>query len=364
MRETTVAASIAIDLVAQLAESGISADEVCRRARLDPAILQRPNERIPGSAAHRLWQVAEQLSGDPLFGLHVAERYRTGAISILGYVFLNCASARDALDRLARFAALMNDGLRVHGADEGDQTVVQLQPVEGMDNFLARDGRHVMETMAAGIVLTLRRMTGAPFIPTLVAFRHSAAGPVAEYHRVFGTLVRFGQDEDRLAFSRREMDTKIPAADPSLLALFEGHARMQLAELERLGGTSGRAARLIATQLAGSVPSMDGVAASLAMSGRQLQRALREEGTTYQALLDQVRRDRALAQLRLPGTTATEVALLLGFSEASAFTRAFRRWTGLTPGAYAAGAEPPHRQAPVRQAAALLLATRRSQRSD
>jgi AraC-like DNA-binding protein len=343
MRETTVAASLVIDMVAQLAESGISADEVCRCARMDPAILQRPNDRIPGSTVHRLWQVAEQLTGDPLIGLHFAERFRTGAISILGYVFLNCASARDALDRLARFAALMNDGLHVQLADEGDQTVVRLRPVEGMDNFVERDGRHVMETLAAGSVLNLRGMTGAPFIPTMVAFRHSAAGSVAEYHRVFRTMVRFGQEENRVAFSRRDLDTKIPAADPALLALFEGHARVQLGSLEQLQGTSGRVARLIAAQLAGSVPSMDSIAASLAMSGRQLQRAVREEGTTYQALLDQVRRDRALAQLRLPGTTAAEVALLLGFSEASAFTRAFRRWTGLTPGAYAAGNEPPHR---------------------
>jgi AraC-like DNA-binding protein len=336
MRQTTVAASIAIDLVAQLAERGIDVGELCRRARLDPAVLQRPNDRIAGSAVHRLWQVAEQLTGDSLLGLHVAERYRTGAISILGYVLLNCASAREALDRLARFAALMNDGLRVQGVEEGEQVVVRLEAVPGMDNFVQQDGRHVIETMAAGIVLTLRRMTGAPFIPTQVAFRHAAAGPVAEYHRVFGTLVRFGQALDCVAFSRREMDTRIPAADPSLLALFEGHARVQLADLERLGGASGRVARLIAARLAGSVPAMDDIASSLAMSGRQLQRTLREEGTTYQALLDQVRRDRALAQLRLPGTTATEVALLLGFSEASAFTRAFRRWTGETPGAYAA----------------------------
>lgn len=340
MRETTVAASLVIDMIAQLVESGIAADEVCRRARIDPAILQRPNDRLPGSSVLRLWQVAEQLSGNPLIGLHFAEHFRTGAISILGYVFLNCDSASEALNRFARFATLMNDGLRVELATEGDQTVVRFQPVDGMDNFLERDGRQAMETLAAGTVLNLRAMTGVALIPTMVAFRHSAAGPVAEYHRVFRTMVRFGYGEDRLTFARRDLDTKIPAADPSLLALFEGHARVQLENLERLGGTSGRVARLIAAQLTGSVPSMDAIASSLAMSGRQLQRAVREEGTTYQALLDQVRRERALAQLRLPGTTAAEVALLLGFSEASAFTRAFRRWTGLTPGAYASGSEP------------------------
>jgi AraC-like DNA-binding protein len=340
MRETTVAASIAIDMVTQLVEGGFDAAEVCRLAGMDPAVLARPNDRIGGTTAHRLWQVAEELTGDPLIGLHVAERYRTGAISILGYVLLNCASAREALDRLCQYAALMNDGLIVDGVEAGDRVMVRLQPVKGVDNFVQHDGRHVMETMAAGIVLTLRRMTGAPFIPLLVAFRHQAAGPVAEYHRIFGTVVRFGQAEDRVVFTRREMETRILAADPILLAVFEGHAREQLAALDRLEGTGGRVARLIAAHLTGAAPSVDKVAASLAMSSRQLQRILREEGTTFQSLLDDVRRERALAQLRLPGATIAEVALLLGFSETSAFTRAFRRWTGLTPGAWATG-EPP-----------------------
>lgn len=335
MRESTVAASIMIDLMDQLEARGLSRSELCHKMRIDPALFTQPNERVPGSAAERFWRVAEDATGDPLLGLHLAEHYRSSALNIFGYVILNCRSVADAVDRLARFAALLNDGLAVHASEDGALTVLRLEAVTGLDNFLLRSGRHVFETMSAGIVLTLRRLTGRPFLPAQVWFRHPIAGPPDEYNRVFQAPVKFRQREDRLAFRTDLLATPIPVADASLLTLFEGHAIARLDEIHRLGGTSQRVARILASRLDGTVPALPFVASAMAMSGRNLQRTLREEGTTFQALLDDVRREIATAQLRVPGTTAAEVALLLGYSEASAFTRAFRRWTGMTPGMYA-----------------------------
>lgn len=341
MRETTVAASLIIDMMHQLEGQGFAPAEVCRRARLDPALLSRPHDRIPGSAVERLWQVGEELTGDPLLGMHLTERYRTGAINILGYVFLNCATVADVLERLSRFAVLLNDGLRVRIEREDGRAVVHMEAVEGLDNYILRNSRQVMETMAVGVVLTLRNLSGGALVPSQVWFRHAAAGDVSEYHRIFGSMVRFGMPGNRVAFRLAELETPIPAADPSLLALFERHALGRLDELEKMGGGSQRVLRLLTARLTGTVPPVGVIAAELAMSGRQLQRVLQEEGTSYQALLDQARRDLAMAQLKVPDTTAAEVALMLGYSEAGAFTRAFRRWTGTTPGAFAAAGPPP-----------------------
>jgi AraC-like DNA-binding protein len=280
------------------------------------------------------------LSGDPLLGLHLAEDYRTGAISILGYVLLNCATVGEALDRLARYTTLMNDGLRTRVDREGTEVVIRLEAVAGIENFLLRDGRQVMETMFSGVVLTIRKLTGTVVVPTRVTFAHAAGGDVSEYHRIFGTLVRFGMPEHLLAFGASVLDQPIHAADPALLEVFERHAIGRLHELEQMGNMSQRVTRLLLPKLTGDVPPVEAIASELAMSSRQLQRSLQEEGTSYRDLVEASRRELALARLRTPGTTASEVALLLGYSEAGAFTRAFRKWTGLTPGAYAAGAEP------------------------
>ncbi|MDX2261403.1 MAG: AraC family transcriptional regulator [Gemmatimonadales bacterium] len=339
MPETSVAASIIIDLVHQLEGRGIASAELCRRARIDPAILSRPHDRLPGSGAERVWAAAETLTGDPLLGLHVAERFRTGAISILGYVVLNCPTAGAALERLGRFARLLNDGMRVRLDREDGLAIVRFEAIEGSANALRLAGRHPFESTLAGTLLTLRSLTGAATVPVQAWFRHPAGGDLAEYDRIFGTRVRFGMPEHRLAFREAELERRIPAADPSLLALFDRHAVGRLDELDRLGGTSQRVSRLLGARLTGAVPAVGAIARELAMSARQLQRKLREEDTSYQQLLDAARRELALAQLRVPGVTAAEVALLLGYAEAGAFTRAFRRWTGTTPGAWATNAD-------------------------
>lgn len=311
---------------------------LCRRARVDPSLLAHPHERLPGSSAARLWDAAIALTGDPLLGLHLTEHYRTGALSILGYVILNCRTGLEVLERLARFAALLNDGIHVRTSVDGPLVVVHFETSGTVGDALADDDRQEMETMAAGVVLTLRRVVDRPFVPAQVWFRHAAQGPVAEYHRIFGAPVRFGQAEHRVALPHADLAVPIPTADPTLLQLFETHAAERLGTLTQRGETTQRVLRLLVSGLTGTAPDLERVARALATSARQLQRTLHDEGTSFQALLDEVRRDTALARLRTPGATASEVALLLGFSEASAFTRAFRRWTGTTPSAWALSA--------------------------
>lgn len=349
MQQVTVAASLFIDLAAQLEGLGIAPAELYRRAGVDVALLARANERLSGTDADRLWEAAMALTGDPLVALHSAERYRPAALNIFGYVILNCATGLDAVDRLTRYGALLNDALHVRttrqagalgatpGAQPGAQLTVHLSHVAPPAGARGPDPRHPMEAMIAGLVLTLRALTGRPFIPTQVAFRHAAGGPVEEYHRIFGTLVRFGSDEDRVSLRLDELEAPIPAADHTLLSLFDGHAAGKLDELQRAGATSKRVLRAVATRLRGTAPDVATIAADLAMSPRAVQRALMDEGTSYQVLLDAARREIAERQLRVPGVSAAEVALLLGYSETSAFTRAFRRWTGLTPSAWASG---------------------------
>jgi AraC-like DNA-binding protein len=335
MAQFTVAASMMIDLAQQLARDGIPSGTLCDRAGVDPALLSRAHDRVSAADADRIWSAGAALSGDALLGLHLAGRYREGALNILGYVLLNCKDAAAALDCLRRYAALLNDGLVVRVQTSITQCVVVLEPVADSRNPLLADGRHVFETMAAGIVLTLRRLTGKAFVPRVVAFRHASAGDIAEYHRVFGTAVRFGAKDTQLTFAREELSAPILSADSTLLPILEAQAKVRLDALTRDGDTSRRVLREIAARLTGTAPSVNSVARALAMSARALQRALQEEGNSFQGLLDEARREVAERQLRAPDATASEVALLLGYSETSAFTRAFRRWTGMTPSAWA-----------------------------
>lgn len=121
-----------------------------------------------------------------------------------------------------------------------------------------------------------------------------------------------------------------------LLELFERQATAIADRLDEYGPVGRRVVNVMVNRVKGAAPTIDAVAMELAMSTRSIQRALQDEGTSYQLLLDDVRRELAIRHLAVPGTSATQVAFLTGFSEPSAFARAFRRWTGSTPGAYCA----------------------------
>lgn len=332
-REATLAASLVIDFLGFLERHGHPAADVCRAAGIDPAFIGQPNSRVPARFMERLWPLAERLTGDPDVGLHSAESYNPGALTIVGYVILSCRTAMEALDRLSRYAPLLNDGLRVDLL-EGDGCVTcRFGAVDRVDSYLHRSSRQVMETLAAGTVVTLRRLATAPFAPLAVTFRHRAPTIVSEHARILGPAIRFDAADDTVVYRREQLETALLSADPALLEVFEGDARrrLQALELEGRGQVSGRVITFLAARLKGVVPPLAEVAAELAMSERSIQRSLTGEETSYRELVDQVRKDLAIEHLAQRGTSVTDVAFLLGFSELSAFTRAFRRWTGSPP---------------------------------
>jgi AraC-like DNA-binding protein len=333
MREATIATSLLIDFLGFLGRRGLAAEAVCRAAQINPAWVDEPNSRIPASAMERLWAVSEPLSGDADLGLHSAESYNPGALSIVGYVILSCRTAAEALERLARYAPLLNEGLQVRVRVEHEQgtTICSFDAAEGFDSFLCRSPRQAIETLAAGIVLTLGRLATQAPVPSAVTFQHAAPSSITEHLRLLGPVVRFDQPVNAVVYPTSALAAGMLSADPALLEMFEGDARRRLEQLNSCGAVSSRVQTIVGARLKGEVPSLATVASELAMSERSVQRSLSEEATSYREIVDGVRKALALTHLSRPGASAADVAFLLGFSEPSAFTRAFRRWTGSSP---------------------------------
>jgi AraC-like DNA-binding protein len=331
MREATLATSLLIDFLGFLGRRGLGAERVCRAAQLDHRAITEPDARVPASAMERLWSAAEELTGDPDLGLHSAESYNPGALNIVGYVILSCRTAGAALDSLARYAPLLNDGLQVRIERGAGTTTCLFGAAQGVDSFLHRSPRQAVETLAAGIVLTLARLSTRPPAPVAVSFRHAAPRSTTEHTRLLGPVVRFDQPDNAVIYSTEALSAGMLSADPALLEVFEADAKRRLEQLKARGAVSARVQSIVGARLKGEVPALAAVASELAMSERSIQRSLSEEATSYREIVDEVRKGLALAHLSRPGATATDVAFLLGFSEPSAFTRAFRRWTGSSP---------------------------------
>jgi AraC-like DNA-binding protein len=251
---------------------------------------------------------------------------------------LSCATIGDVLERFARYARLLNDGMRVELVREGRIAYCRCTFVEGMNNYLLRSPRHAMEATWGGVARELRRLARVPLVAADVWFRHAAPrrADLAEYSRVFGAPVRFAAPDDRFIVPIEHLDQLLPTVNPALLRVFEQHAEAALRAIGEEDTRAAQVARVVSQRLKGSIPALGDVAKELAMSSRNLQRTLRDAGTSYQAVLDAVRRDLAIQHLADPRTSTGQVGFLLGFSEPSAFHRAFRRWTGKAPSAFRA----------------------------
>jgi AraC-like DNA-binding protein len=336
VRESTVAATVVVDMLQYLERRGVPSAETVEVCNLTISIPPGPDQRVPGSLVERLWEFAAARTGDPLVGMHMAEAYSPGTLDILGYVILSCRTIGDVLDRLSRYVRVLNDGMRIDIARERGFVSCRCAFDETMDNYLLRAPLHAVDTVWVGLARELRRLAARPLLASEVHFRRSAppAGERQEYDRVFESKLTFGAPEDRFIMPIEYLTVPVLSANPALLQAFETHADAVVASLEKQGSKSHQVARVLAEKLKGSVPELGEIARELAMSDRNLQRALQSDGTSFKQLLDDVRRDLALRHLADPSTSAGQVALLLGFSEPSAFHRAFRRWTGQAPGEY------------------------------
>lgn len=327
-------------VVAAAALRGVPPARLLATVGLDPQSLLAPDGRIAAEPALRTWRVAAELCGDPCFGLNVVERLHLDYLGGLGLALHGSTTFGDALQRLARFFALVNQHVTLAVIEDGAWLRVCLTVPSDVE---VEHLRHPTECMLAMLLTIGRRATGVALVPAAVAFRHAApAGPgaptgpgaPAAYERVFGIAPCFDQPRYELVFARAALDTPTLAPNSALTQFAERNLRRLHDELPPVEAFSGRVRHVILEELQLGEPTLAQLAARFRMSERTLQRRLGNEGTSVQALLDEARRRLSLRQLAESNQSIAEISYRLGFAEVRAFHRAFKRWTGSTPATY------------------------------
>ena len=297
------------------------------RQAVDPLAELDPDERIPIAVVHELLAGAIHLSGDPDIGLKAAREIEAGDYGAVEYAARSAATWGEAATTIGRFMRLINDALGFRLLVEGERAIVQL------DSLVPLPRASADFQSAAFHVSGMHFWPAHEFAPEFEAwFSHRQPDDVSEYERTFpGGVLRFEAPFNGFAVPRSYLDIPMPGADPKLHALIRKHAEAMLAELPRAQNLTERVRDLMTQELAGGTPTLSRIAKRVSMSESTLARHLEEEGTTFKALLEELRRRLALQYVRRSELPFSEIALLLGFSQAAAFHRAFRRWTHLTP---------------------------------
>ncbi|HLA32822.1 MAG TPA: AraC family transcriptional regulator [Pseudomonas sp.] len=321
-------------LLDYLERHGVASAALLERAQLSPQLLAQRDQRIAASTYLELLGLGVQLSGDDCLGLHLGEAVRPGYYGVLGYLIMSCATLADALHRQARYATLVGNLGRVDLADEPPREGLEPQVAHSWQPLLAQQQRQLSEETLAAWVTFGHWISGLDVPPSEVRFQHAAPADTREHQRIFRCPVLFDQADNALVFPKRLLSTPLGQADAQVRLMLDAYADRLLGEIQQGQSVLDRARLELARQLPEAGADLGLIAARLALSPRTLQRRLREAGLSFNQLVDETRQQLVLHYLRDPALELAEIAFLVGFSEPGSLARAFRRWTGQSPGEY------------------------------
>ena len=241
-------------------------------------------------------------------------------------------SLREVFERIVRYHQVVSDALELELTRTEDRYRFRLKVPEGNPE----PAFEAIDAFVAIYVRTCRNRLGRDYAPLAVYLRRPEPVDPKQWHTVFRAPVFFSADEDRLEFGLHDFDSHLDDANPELAEHNEAVLKRTLMQLQPL--TWERKVRgVIESQLPEGEPSAERVAQALHLSLRSLQRHLADEGCRFDTLLNECRENLALLHLRDPQCSLSEISYLLGFADASSFSRAFKRWTGMTPGQFRDG---------------------------
>lgn len=328
---------------------------VFARAGLDLAMLDQPESRVTFGQGGRLLEACVAATGIPHFGLLIGTRFDLSMLGILGQLMRSCDSVRTALHQLVRHLHLNDRGAVGFMVDlSGEQIAlgyaIYRSDTPGIDQ--------IYDLAMANAVGIMRGLCGASWKPTRVSFAHRPPQDLTPYKRYFRAPLHFDAAHSEVIVSSRWLDKPLAEADLPRRVAAERHA------LAAERGDDGRLVERVrqAAQslvMTGEATSRH-VAAALGVNQRVLRRRLQMAGTSVHQLIGAARVESACQLLRATHLTLAEVGAALGYSDATAFSRAFRNWTQSTPGAWRSRAQAPTRTVNVATRESATPARRRS----
>ncbi|MGE8188058.1 AraC family transcriptional regulator [Pseudomonas sp. NPDC086278] len=329
MRPATSSAAF-VNHVLDIAEQhGCDGEVLLGKIGLSRERLADPILRIPMRQLNALLELSASMSGLPHFGLLVGAAVRPGTYGVLGYVSMTSATLGESLSMIRRFGKIVFDSpsSHTHIAIEDGRVLIEDQRISELEPYCPFHQEAVLAGWAA-----FGRWLIASTAPMLeVTMLHPAVGDPEHYERFFGCPVQFGASRSSLVFPESMLSARIQGADLRTHKSLLLEATLQLGRSYAPLSVIGRLRALLVEHLPAGDFSLEQLASRLAMSPRTLQRKLASEGENFTQVLETMRMELADHHLRSTDASIMDIALMLGFSQASAFSHAFRQARGMSP---------------------------------
>jgi AraC-like DNA-binding protein len=331
LHEPTTLASVARLIGETLSDRyDIDPGDIFSRLDIDPTLFSEPGTRLSFARMGKLWEAAVDASGDPFFGLEVGSRARPTDFYVLGHAWLASATLYGAFSRLCRYRHIIST------APGADQLLPHEDGYAFTENFVesallpprvARDGGY------AALFGMCDAVTAEPVRPLRVALTVPIENRSERYDELFQCPIEYGSDRELWIYSSKSMQTPLTGSVPEVATAIDRIAEKYLSSLED-GEVSTAVRSLLVKLLPSGKTDQETVAGRLYRSTSTLQRQLSAEGTSYRDVLETTRRELAEEYLKVGGLSKAEIAFMVGFSDQSNFARAFKRWTGMSPGEF------------------------------
>lgn len=311
-----------------IAERGIDSERLLILADINPNVLRDPEGRIPVAKLTRLWKLATEATKDEAFGLSVPYFLQPTTFHALGFSLMVSSSLREAWQRAQRYYKIVSDVLAIEIEEYENESALCYVRIPGKD--------YADEAIDAFVGSMIRLSTGfldEGIKPTRIEFERPEPKAKNAFEAAFPCPLYFATGNNKIVYRNEDLDRPLASANREIAIQNDEVVQRYLSRLLKQSLAKQVTEKMIALLAMGD-PNQGVIAAHLHISSRHLQRKLKDENTSFRLLLENVKKD--LAQNYLAGSQQSiiEIAYQLGFQDPSNFTRAFKRWFGLSPSAF------------------------------
>ncbi len=313
-------------LLAGAARQGVSLADLFSANGLDPARLDDPEGRVEGRELIVLIQAVMRQTSDEFMGLATDARSKPGTFSMMAHAVINCPNLGKAIQRSANFYGLFQTPV---------QTRFEQVNNEGHLTLEIQDNSSYAETIHEAMMFISLRfwswMVGRRLDPLVIEFAFDPPPLAHEFQALFNCPVNYGMDANVIRFPASWLSLPLAQTPLSLSRFLKDSVALIIGGRARPVGVADQIRSILSKEYGNQFPELADVCARLNLTPQTLRRRLKDEGTSYQVIKDQMREEAARFYLAKPMLSIDEISLMMGFSEASAFHRAFKKWTGMTP---------------------------------
>lgn len=318
---------------------GVNPKEFWKRLQLSPSEYEQSDLMVDWHLGGVVWDIAQELSGNPIIGLLCGELSSEMALGLVGHLMQSSPNLEMAFNNVARFNLAFSEMYYYHVHPHTHELEIEFAPTEAYWLHYPESARHSIEISMSGLLNVAQILTGRKITPLYTTFSYSIQPEhLPIYQRILGKDLRTKQAKNSMVLKWADVKLPVVGYNAELLRLFEQLAKEYI-ERHQQGSTNVVAMirKVIMDNFKQQAPSLSEVAKKLGMAERSLQRKLQVEGFTFQQIIEELRSEMAIGLVKRKQFTANEIAYMLGYTDPGAFRRAFKRWTGVNPGEMARG---------------------------